>query len=218
MERILSSIWLQLNLNRKWALNIGLVLLSLVLWGTFRALPRTTGNEIRNIDEAYGAWKAKPEDEPLYRNLKKALIHAPARQKALQGEMAGLFLSVNKIDEAVILAKEPMRRLSLVLPLYAEFADISFMMAEEKMQKALERSISLKEKIKNKNSILYSKNLIRIAFLQGEIANPAGESAAWQEFETFSEDHKDLAALALQGLDNEKVTFQSYLDHRRQSL
>ncbi len=96
----------------------------------------------------------------------------------------------------------------MIAPAYAEFADISFLISRKNYQEAMERSVSLKEAIEERSSVLYGKNLVRIAFLQQQLENKAGETSAWNELEEAM----------LQGLVPRESDFQAYLEERRKVL
>lgn len=164
------------------------------------------------IEEMYAAWEKEVTNERLFKKLIDYL-ESDVRPNPYRCKTAQTLLALGKMKEAKTLSKEPLQRLSRIAPQHAEFANVSFLIASKEFQKALERAVSLKEKIEDRRSILYGKNLLRIAFLQQEVQNPAGEKVAWNEVEEFISGSGK--SVVLDGLKEERIDFETYLKERQ---
>lgn len=188
-----------------------LALLVLIGWQAFSLMPPSDVKD-RRIDEMFAAWKKHPEDEALFSDLRSAAkkISGP---HSIQPQIAQILLALGRSDEAEELSRVSVGRLRMIAPAYAEFAEVSLLISRKKYQEALERSVSLKEALDEKESVLYGKNLVRIAFLQEQLENRAGETAAWRELEELLKS-RDKGPL-VQGLGHRESDFQAYFDERR---
>ena len=210
--------WMDEHRNILW--NAGTVVLAVVIWSVIQISRSHDIDSARHVNDAYTAWKTKPDDEQLYRTLQKALDKTPSMRAALQSEIAQQLLCAGDCDEAEKWAKTPIKELQSIAPLYAEFSQISFLIKREHYQEALERSVSLKEKIASHGSVLASRNLLRIALIQQPIGNRAGEMAAWNDWEKWieTENNKTLRERSLKGLWDQTISFQSYINERKASI
>jgi hypothetical protein len=76
-------------------------------------------------------------------------------------------------------------------PFYKEYSSISLLIAQDKLQEAAGQSLGLHQKMHNKQKdskevfglVLYSYNLLRIAFLHEKLQNPSIELDAWKDLE-----------------------------------
>lgn len=203
--------------HRNLLINIGTVVLVLLVWGLIKAARTPNVDAFRRAQEAYAAWKAKPDDEDLYQLLEKSLAKAPAAKRVLGGEIAQSLLIAGRIDAAEEMAKESIWELRTIAPHYAEFSEISLLIKRKHYQEALEKSVSLKERLLDKTE-LYCQNLIRIAFLHQQLGNEAGELSAWRDLEQSG--RTDLAALgfSIKAFKALPVHFTSYVEERKNLL
>ncbi len=206
--------------HRNLLMNVGTAVFVVVIWTLVQTTRSHNVDAIRQVNVAYSAWRAKTEDEQLYRNLEKSLDKMPSMRLAMRGEIAQLLLSSNRCDQAEKIAQGPMQELRSIAPLHAEFAEVSFLIGRKHYQEALERSVSLKEKMRDVSSVLACRNLLRIAMLQQQLGNSAGEMAAWKDWDEFMalKNNKTLAEQALKGLGDQTVSFQSYVNERKTKL
>lgn len=134
---------------------------------------------------AYEAWVKNPTDEKLYSQLIKSLKKDPEFRKTIEPEIVQTLIGCGQIEKIKIDDLFSMQLLKEILPNYARFATTSVLIEQKGYQKALEESVSLKEalekEVNGKKSALYASNLLRIAFLQKELKNEAGEIAAWED-------------------------------------
>lgn len=204
--------------HRNLLINIGTVVLVLLVWGLIKAARTPNVDALRRAQAAYAAWKAKPDDEDLYRLFEKSLAKAPSMRQALNGEIAQSLLVAGRMDAAEVMAKESIKELRPIAPHYAEFSEISLLIARKHYQEALEKSVSLKEKLSDKTP-LYCQNLIRIAFLHQQIENPAGELAAWRDLEQSGLlDHQSALGFSIKGSEAFPVRLASYVEERKNLL
>ncbi|MBF8262988.1 MAG: hypothetical protein HW387_653 [Parachlamydiales bacterium] len=214
---LLSSMGQWMSLHRSLLMNVGTVVLVALAWGVVKIARAPHLDAARHAQEAYAAWKAKPEDESLYQALDQAWTSD--LKNAMRADVAQTLMMAGRVDEAEKMAQESLIRLHSISPVHAEFAEISLIIAKKHYQEAVERSVSLKEKLPE-HSVLYCQNLCRIAFLQQMLKNPAGEFVAWRELEQFANDenNKTLAEHALKGLADQTVSFTSYIEERKKQL
>jgi hypothetical protein len=204
-------------LHQKLLLNVGTAVAAIAIFALVQTVRTPNVEGIRHVQETYAAWKAKPEDQELYCAFEQALKKAPNQQIASPSEIAQLLLNAGRVDEAQAMAKKSLMELRAISPHHAEFAEISLLIGRKSYQEALERSVSLKEKMQNQSS-LTSHNLQRIAFLQQQLGNPAGELAAWKDLEEFATNNKTLQEKSLKGLGDQTIGFQSYVEERKKRL
>lgn len=164
------------------------------------------------LEDIFSAWKKQPEEKTLYQSLRKAAKQASG-PSPIHAEIAQVLLSLDRVDEAEPLARASLDQLRKVAPAYAEFAEISLLICRKNYQKALERAVSLKEALEEKGSLLYGKNLVRIAFLQQQLENGAGETAAWSELKELIGSQRD--SRIWQGLAHRESDFHAYLEERK---
>jgi len=200
--------------NRKLFVGSALLLVLAVGWWGVKSY-RELDNEEKPLEELFSAWKKDPSDKALFHSLQK-------RAQSIEGphpihpQMAQVLLATGQCSEAEKIAKGSLEQLRKIAPEYAAFAEISFSISRHHYQEALERSVSLKEALKDKSSVLYGKNLIRIAFLQQQLDNRSGETAAWDELQEMICKNQEVSIL--QGLGTQNVDFQAYLAERKKVL
>ena len=207
--------WVDQHRNLLW--NIGTVLLVLVIWGSIHLVRIRKGDSVRNVNAAIVAWKANMGDELLYHNVEKILDRSPRARLSIRSEMAQRLLSTGRCDEAEKWAKAPIQELRSIAPDHAEFAEISLLIGHKRYQEALERSVSLKEKLQGQQTVLVGRNLLRIAILHEQLGNKPGEIAAWKTWEEWieAENNKTLQVSTLKGLGDQTIGFQSFVNERK---
>jgi hypothetical protein len=193
---------------RYLAIQIGIC--AVVLGGIVSMSRSPSINALRQTREAFAAWQAKPEDDALFKRFEQLLKKTPQLKRTMAADGVQVMAASGRVDDAQRLMRITLTDLRQVSPEYAEFSEISLLIARKCYQEALERSVSLKEKCLEQ-SPLFSRNLVRIAFLHQQMSNPAGELAAWLELRHFN--------IGSIGLDTfSKVSFQTFLNERTQIL
>jgi hypothetical protein len=140
-----------------------------------------------------------------------------AARKSLNGETAQTLLAAGKIEAAQACIGKSFQELSIVAPDYAAFSEITFLIAQQRYQEALERSVSLKERL-SPETCLYSQNLIRIANLHRMLNNTAGELAAWHDFEQTNIIETARLGFSIPNLTAAPVLFASYIQEREAAI
>ena len=204
---------------RTWLINAALVVLAAVSWTVSKAVRAPKVDQLRLFEQTYAAWRANPDEHS--EELEKALAPFPAKRKWVQGEIAEWHLVSGRAAEAKEAVSKPLAILRAAAPSHAQFAEIGLAIARQEYQAALEMSVSLKEAMEDKRSMLYGSNLLRIALLQQEVGNGVGEWAAWKELEEFKRGNaKALAELLPKGLEKEPIgaNFEAYIEERKKKL
>jgi hypothetical protein len=150
--------------------------------------------EILSARKSFEAWTLNPRDPTLTKNMKKAIGKVPGLEKAWQGDIVQRLIAEGASQETKEIAPKCIERLREEAPLHAAFAEGTFFIEENHFQRALELSVSLKEqmdrsgdRLVKEHGALYACNLLRIAFLQKQLRNEAGELAAWEEIRALKE-------------------------------
>lgn len=146
------------------------------------------GYDLKSAESAFLAWEKKPDDPSLFISMKKAFSKAPSIQKKYESAVAQKLFRMDQIQDALFLANRSIERVKKDVPYHASFAEGTLLIETHEFQKALESAVSLKEKMDSPlfskgERVLYLYNLLRIAALQKELKNPAGEISAWDELE-----------------------------------
>ena len=176
-----------------------------------QVIPSEESN-IKKVEELFTAWKLHPEDAGRYRQLRLAL-----KRSSLRADVAQLLLALDQAaGSASELALPMLKEFSAVSSLHAEYSNISLLIGDKHYQEALEKTVSLKEKL-TPDSLLFACSLVRVAFLQQQLENRAGELAAWKDLEHFCKDNPSLADQALKGLGG-RSSAHSYIENRRREL
>jgi len=204
-------------LHRNLLINVGIFVFLLIGWAVLRTVRAPNFDAICRAQTAYAAWKAKPDDDELYRQFEKALAAVPEMKHALGGEMAQSLLIAGKSEAAQKFCREPLKELRAIAPDYAEFSETSLLIAQKRWQEALEKSVSLKERL-SATTHLYLQNAIRIASLQRQLNNPAGELAAWRDLEQAKSEDLALLGFSIKDPNVLPVHFASYLKERTSFL
>lgn len=164
-------------------------------------------------------WKKNPGDETLTREMERALKKTPHLKQVLEAEIAQVFLNIGEIEKADQRAAGCIARLNEELPLHAEFARISLLIEQEKFQKALEASVTLKERLEREDfgSHLQGWNLVRLAFLHKKLQNPSGELAAWEEVKGFMQRNPAGKSLEV-GIGRPDFSLTDFIAHREREI
>lgn len=149
----------------------------------------TNGNELQ--DSALTA--------DAYNRLQAIMSKYPELHAAYDGMLAQTFLNRNNVADAKPYAQATLARTkSNDLPYYADYASATLLISEQKFQAALEKAKSLQtkmieaiaaQKTADKRSFgdeLFALNLMRIAMLQQQTGDKAGELATWQEWKQYA--------------------------------
>ena len=194
-----------------------------ILIGYFQSGPSAMNYAL--AEEAFSEWRASPNDDQLYENMKGAISALPALQKKYESAIAQKLLNTDKIDEALAMANRSLNRVKGEVPFHATYAGTTLLIEQGRFQQALENAVALKEQMgssfltENKGgSLLYVHNLLRIACLQQELQNRPGEKAAWDELEKFIQTEARSAKTLLSGFSEKKINLNQYIEERKKAL
>ena len=138
-----------------------------------------------DVQKMFDEWSKKPSDEQLFNQLSKSLAKTAEIRKFMEPEIVQILIGSGQSEKINLQDLSCIQLLQKILPNYAKFANNTLLIEKKSYQKALEESVFLKELIEReqdgKKTALYASNLLRIAFLQKELKNGAGEIAAWED-------------------------------------
>lgn len=220
----------ELHFQRRWIISaVALIAGGAILIAYFQAGPKAVS--YARAKEAFAKWKASPENETFYEEMKTAFQTVPGQGDAHEASVAQSLMNKEKIAEALSFAQRPLQALKEEAPFHASFGETSLLIEQGAFQEALERSVSLKEQMVREwdierlgketplagGTILYAQNLLRIACLQKELENRPGEKVAWEELEAFLE--KGPTASLIYGNFREKgIDLSHYIAERKRFL
>lgn len=132
------------------------------------------------------AAKDPAQQEKTVAELQEILKRRPELNADYEGDIAQFLLEWGKVGVALPLADQTLQRVSSdSISDYLSYATTSLLIEQKQYQAALDAAITLKPKLKN-NDLVNALNLIRIALLQQQLENRAGELEAWQEWKNFA--------------------------------
>jgi len=181
-------------------------------------------------EEAVERWQSS-RDEESYLAMTRAFKTVPALEKKYEAIIAQRLVEKDQLEQALILAHRSLSRVHQEAPFHAAYGETSLMIEQGNYQEALQRSVSLKEQMAKMGdwnrlgagqyaggALLYAHNLLRIAFLQQELVNPAGERVAWEDLEVFLGANQSLAALLFKNFREKEIDLTNYIAERKQQL
>lgn len=166
---------------------------------------------------AFEQWKKTPESESLAKEMERGLHKIPGFRRLFEAEIAQVCLSHGQVERANEKAAPCISRLQEDFPLHAAFAKASLLIEEKEYQKALEASVTLKERLEGSKEFVSLKgwNLVRLAFLHKQLQNSSGELAAWEEVKTFIQEEGEGVNM---GLGKSDFSLADYIAHREHEL
>ena len=139
----------------------------------------------RNISEETGI--AKQED--AINNLRSIVAEYPELSSKYDGILAQLLLAHGESEAAMPYAEQTEKRTAQTQdPLFKEFSDTTLLIAEGKLEEALQRSLNLKKKLLKQEGppLLLPYSLIRIAMLHQGLGQDDLEVLAWDEWNQYA--------------------------------
>jgi len=166
---------------------------------------------------AFEQWKKEPESESLAKEMERGLQKIPGFRRLLEAEIAQVCLSHGQVQRANVKATPCIARLHEDFPLHAAFAKASLLIEEKEYQKALEASVTLKERLENSKAFVSLRgwNLVRLAFLHKQLQNSSGELSAWEDVKTFIQQEGEGVNI---GLGKSDFSLADYIAYREQEL
>lgn len=133
------------------------------------------------------------------KQLTGAMDKHPELHAAYDGTIAQLLINADQTAEALPFAQATLDRTKQDhLPLFADYATTTLLIAQKKHQEALEKSLLLQEHIisalntaitpaiKNAHEGLFAFNLLRIGMLQQELGNHQAELQTWNLWKHYA--------------------------------
>jgi hypothetical protein len=208
-------------LNQRKILQYGLGAMGLCILAILYGSVGSGAGSTHQAKIAFEQWKQTPGDGLLAKELERSLEKAPGLKRALEAEIAQIFLSDGQFHNADARATNCIERLNLESPLHAEFAQASLLIEQKEYQKALELSVTLKEHLEGdeERSSLCGWNLLRLAFLQKQLQNKSGELAAWEDVKDFLQKEGNSAGKFLEiGIGRPDFSLADFISHREREI
>lgn len=136
-------------------------------------------------------------DEAL-KNLESSLKQHPHLGAAYDGSIAQTLINRNQIETALPFANASLERTkSADLPDYADYAQTTLLIEQKNYKEALEKAFALQKSMMNTlkdhpdqphafGDELFAFNLLRIAMLQQQLGDTAGELKTWQYWKQYA--------------------------------
>ncbi|NGX28675.1 MAG: hypothetical protein K940chlam1_00859 [Candidatus Anoxychlamydiales bacterium] len=189
---------------------------------------------------SYEEWeKSAFKDDKKLDDLQTILKKNPGLKPKYEGLiLQNLIVQEEFLDLKGALVDKTLDRTKDELPFYYEYSKVAILIHQKEYIKALEGSKELKSKMLQDlsflekeslpaGSILYSFNLLRIAFLEAKLKNDQAELLAWQELESYlkigNEDKLNenikVASKALKNIFNDNnIELKDYIMFRKHRL
>lgn len=219
-------------LDRRWLSASAAVFFGIVILIVYSQSGSSASSFMR-AEKVFAEWESMPQDEALFRAMSQALEQVPELRDKYQAVIAQQLIAVGKGAQAFPLAYGVLETAREETPLHADYAETSLLIEQGECQRALERAVGLRERIAKEcdvekfcqdvlvgGAFLYAHNLLRIAFLQQELQNAPGETAAWHDLEAFLERGRSspVSELILNSFREEGVDLAHYMADRKRQL
>jgi hypothetical protein len=188
---------------------------------------------------AYHHWEGDRNEHFI--QLQKLIQKHPELHAKYDGAIAQKLLSNSEKGLATSYGKATLKRMGDFSPYYKDFSACSLMIADQKLEEALQSSKALKasmdgdDRFWEKKSelirhgcILYAYNLLRIAMLEKAAGTTKGELEAWVELKknagwydtqpTSRTYDPEAYLLIQQNFQNQEISLQDYIKYREEIL
>lgn len=169
-----------------------------------------------NAENAFAKWEAAPENERLYQAMHKAMQQAGGLKH--EPVIAEHLFAAGKIQEGLVIAAKTLERVKEEAPYHSSYGETSLLIEQGNFQRALERAVSLKVQLENEKGLLYAYNLLRIACLQQELKNNAGEKAGLEELESYLQSDARTKEVFLESFSESALDLNQYIAERKRVL
>ncbi len=227
---------------------VALIVLILVIFRMTASTKVNAETDYLNADVEYARLQsAVSEDDSsafaaAVDKLEQIFSRRPELHAKYDGPIAQAFLEEGNAVQAQKFGEETLKRTrGDNLPLYADYAKTSLIMASAGYAQALDAATALKENMlkdavyaqnagqeKTFSDLLFAFNLLRIAMLQQQLGDTGGELRAWNELKQYAGLKKDLnpspyidpraVSTLLTQFKMGKVSLLSYADEREKQL
>ncbi len=211
--------------QRRWIVSGCAFFAGLIILTAF--LKSAPGPEAYSLAEAaVNKWQ-ETGDTVSYLEMKKALRKVPSLERKYNAVIAQKLFQKDRLADALNLAYSSIQQIEEEAPFHAAYGKTTLLIQQGSYQDALEKSVSLKEKMlkacdfQNQKAIgiyLYVHNLLRIACLQKELKNKPGEKAAWDELERFLGANATLAQTIFSRFRDKGLDLSHYIMERKKQL
>jgi len=190
-------------------------------------------------DVAYNHWEGDKNEQFL--KLQRLIRKHPELHAKYDGAIAQKLLSNSQKGLATSYGRATLKRIGDFSPYYKQFSACSLMIADQKLEEALQEAKTLKalmdsdDKFWQQKStvvrhgcILYAYNLLRIATLEKMAGTPTGEleawaemkkNAGWQGVQPTSRTYDPEAYLLIQqNFQNQEISLLDYIKYREEAI
>lgn len=217
--------WLFLSTRKMYLYAALFLVVFMVLIAYFTGGPGMS--QVIAARNSFEHWSANPTDKKLEKQMRQALRKIPGLERSQEGDIVQRLIAEGASKEVKWNAVQCIERLRKGAPLHATFAEGTLLIEEQNFQRALEISVGLKEQMDRKReqllkegSALYACNLLRIAFLQKQLKNEAGELAAWEEIKSLKQEapSSGVARFLESNFKQQAFSLNEFISQREQSL
>ncbi len=188
---------------------------------------------------AYDHWEGEKNEHFI--QLQKLIRKHPELHAKYDGAIAQKLLSNSEKGLATSYGKAALKRMGDFSPYYKDFSTCSLLIADQKLEEALQNAKVLKaamnsdDRFWEKKSdlirhgcILYAYNLLRIAMLEKAAGTPQGELEAWAELKRNAGWHgaqptsrtydPEAYLLIQQNFQNKEISLLDYIKYREEAI
>lgn len=205
--------WISQNgANLVWVL-IGIIIAGLLFYRFVGGSSAST-QDFLQAEASYRSFVKEHDgnkQEQALTTLAAILYSTPSLQSKYDGMIAQVLLNRGKIGEAEPYIQRTLARTNKDhTPYYPDYANTTLTISNQAYAEALTQSQALDTQLTEENApILKAYNLLRIAMLQQQLGNKAGELQAWEKFRPFA---------PYTALSEGKVSINQYVQARIEDL
>lgn len=183
------------------------------------------GAHYQEMQSTLADLKASVDDPALFQKVKKLMHKSSSLEKRMAPEVLQLLVANGKLGDAEELSSKALKEAKEIIPFHVFFSETSSLIERMHYQEALEKSVSLRERMlkapkeeKLGTSVIFAYNLLRIACLQQTLQNKPGEKAAWEDLEGFFQEQKETSSKLLEIFQERGVDLFQYISLRKKAL
>jgi hypothetical protein len=198
------SEWLALHLkNILYGVAAGIVILMALYFFIFKKAQLSERQYQKAVNDFVVFSRPDTTDAAAQAEALKSLQELMAKHADLQaaygGAIAQTLINRGDVTDALPLAKQTLKRTAADnLPLYQEYAQTTLLILEEKYADALKNAQALQKTMNNEvktiatweqrsfSPELFPLNLFRVAMLQQQLGDKAGEKATWKLWSQYA--------------------------------
>lgn len=184
---------------------LGLIALLFIVYRTVSSDSARAETDYYEAGQQYTLFQKNHSSE-AFQQLQLILARRPELHSKYDGLIAQALINDNEAQAAEPYANLIFKRVhNDDVPHYETFAAITLLISKENYPEALKQSVALKQTLlkeatvaKNERTfgdLLFAYNLLRVAMLEQKSGSPAGEQAAWSEWNTYSKASTNSASI-----------------------